>query len=80
MKFVTKTIISTVIQSISINQSNHSTIMAPVAIDTSVLADENSQVKEMESLEPLTPKENVGPPNKKAKKEKGTSIVSAVTI
>jgi hypothetical protein len=46
--------------------------MAPVAIDPSVLADENSQSKEMESLEPLTPKVDAGPPSKKAKKEKGT--------
>jgi hypothetical protein len=50
--------------------------MAPVAIDTSVLADENSQSKEMESLEPLTPKVDAGPPSKKAKKEKGTFFLS----
>jgi len=50
--------------------------MAPVAIDPSVLADENSKSKAMESLEPLTPKVDTGPPNKKAKKEKGACIVS----
>jgi hypothetical protein len=44
-----------------------------LGIDSTVLVDENSKSKAMESLEPLTPKPNVGPPTKKAKKEKGTN-------
>jgi hypothetical protein len=45
------------------------------AIDSNVLVDENSKSKAMESLEPLTPKAQVGPPSKKSKKENGTNIL-----
>jgi hypothetical protein len=41
------------------------------AIDSNILVDENSKSKAMESLEPLTPKAQIGPPQKKMKNEKG---------